>query len=134
MFFNIGVLKNFAIFTWKQLLNLFLIKLQAWGERCFSKKSAEFLRTTVLQYTSSGCFWNQWNILNLFIIVSVILSGYIYKLKFTRKVFKTDQVFKSFFFFKNLSQVFDRFLNTPLITHKTCRDWSLNSKLSNWCN
>ena len=94
---------NFAIFPWKQLLNLFLVKLQAWGDRCFSKKSAKFLRTTVLQDTSSGCFWNQWNILNLFIIVSVILSGYIYKLKFTRKVFKTDQVFKSFFLKKNLS-------------------------------
>ena len=44
MFFKIGALKNFAIFTGKHVSwNLFLIKLQPW--RCFPVNIAKFLRT-----------------------------------------------------------------------------------------
>ena len=43
MFFKIGALKNFAIFTGKHLCwSLFLIKLQAF--RCFPMNIAKFLR------------------------------------------------------------------------------------------
>ena len=55
LFFKIGILKNFAIFTGKQLcLCLFLIKLQPWSYnfikkrlqyRCFPVNIAKFLRT-----------------------------------------------------------------------------------------
>ena len=51
MFFKIGVLRNFAIFTGKQLCwSLFLIKLQTFikkrlQHRCFPVNIAKFLRT-----------------------------------------------------------------------------------------
>ena len=62
MFFKIGVLKIFAVFTGKhQRWSLFLIKLQTWRpvkrlqHRCFSVDIAKFLRTSFLQNTSGGC-------------------------------------------------------------------------------
>ena len=52
MFFKIGVLKNFANFTGKNLCwSLFLIKGHL--HRCFSVKFLKFLRTTFLQNTAS---------------------------------------------------------------------------------
>ena len=61
-FFKIGVLKNVANFTGRDLCwSLFLIKLQALKKRlqhrCFPPKFAKFLRTLFLQNTSGGCFW-----------------------------------------------------------------------------
>ena len=52
MFFKIGVIKSFAIFTGKNLSwSLFLIKFQVFKvqNRCFSVKFAKFLRITVLK-------------------------------------------------------------------------------------
>ena len=68
MFFKIGVLRNFAIFTVKQLCwSLFLIKLQDRSScnfikkrlqhRCFPVNTANFLRTPILQNSSEGCFY-----------------------------------------------------------------------------
>ena len=52
MFFKIGVLKNFTIFTGKHLCwSLFLIKLQA-----FRLFSCEYCKIVFLQNTSGGCF------------------------------------------------------------------------------
>ena len=68
MFFKIGVLKNFAIFTGKHLCrSLFLVKLQAWASNFVKRgtntgvflwilrKSQEQL---FLQNISGGCFWS----------------------------------------------------------------------------
>ena len=59
MFFEVGVLKNFAIFTGKHLEPLF-IKLQACNfinkrlqHRCFPVNSAKFLKTPISKITSS---------------------------------------------------------------------------------
>ena len=61
MFFRIGVLKNFALFTGKHLCwSLFLIKFPAWRpfallirlqHRCFPVKFTKFLRTTFFDRT-----------------------------------------------------------------------------------
>ena len=51
MFFKIGALKSFAIFTGKHLCWSHLERLQ---HRCFPVKFAKFLRTPFLQNTSSG--------------------------------------------------------------------------------
>ena len=67
IFLKIGVLKNFAIFTWKHLCwSLYLITLEAWWpatllkkrlqHRCFLVNTAKFLRAAFLQNTSGGCF------------------------------------------------------------------------------
>ena len=62
MFFKIGVLKNFVIFTGKYLCwSLFLIKLtpktpKRLQHRCFLVNIAKFLRTPFLRNTSGGCF------------------------------------------------------------------------------
>ena len=54
MFFKIGVLKNFAVFTGKQQYwSIFLIKLQLLGNL--------FWRTFV-----NDCFWTKWSPLNFF--------------------------------------------------------------------
>ena len=54
MFFKIGVLKNFAVFTGKhQYWSIFLIKLQVLGNL--------FWRTFV-----NDCFWTKWSPLNFF--------------------------------------------------------------------
>ena len=64
MFSKTGALKNFAIFTGKNLCwSLFLIKFQDWRpaflfkkrlqRRCFSVNTAKFLRTAVLLKTCS---------------------------------------------------------------------------------
>ena len=69
MFFKIGALKIFAIFTGKHLWqSLFLIKfkdLQACNSikkrlqhRCFPVNIAKFLRTAFSQNTSDGCFYS----------------------------------------------------------------------------
>ena len=61
MFFKIDVLKNFPNFTGKH---------QCWScrpqglkkrlqHRCFPVKFARFLRTTFLQNSSGGCFWQK---------------------------------------------------------------------------
>ena len=83
MYFRIGVLKNFAMFTGKYLcLSLFFINIQAWKpatllkkrlrHRCFPVKFARFLRTPfftehlqwLLQEISHEfslyCIWEQW--------------------------------------------------------------------------
>ena len=67
MFFNIVVLKNFAIFSGKHLRwSLFLIKLQAWTlsfinkrlqHRCFLRILQYFYKQLLLQNISSSCFW-----------------------------------------------------------------------------
>ena len=55
MFLKIDVLKNFAIFTGKQLRwSLYLIKLQAF--KCFPVNIAKSLTAVFLQSTSGGCF------------------------------------------------------------------------------
>ena len=55
MFLKIDVLKNFAIFTGKQLRwSLYLIKLQAF--KCFPMNIAKSLTAVFLQNTSGGCF------------------------------------------------------------------------------
>ena len=67
MFFIIGVLKNVANFTGKQLCwSLFLTSLQACNfikmrlqHKCFSAKFAKFLRTPFLNNTSGACFCNE---------------------------------------------------------------------------
>ena len=62
MFFKIGVPKNFAIFTRKDLSwCLFLLKLtpktpKKLQHRCFLVNVAKFLRTSFLRNTSFGCF------------------------------------------------------------------------------
>ena len=62
MFFKIGVLKNFLIFTEKYLCrSLFLIKLtpktpKRVQHRCFLVNIAKFWRTPFLMNTSGGCF------------------------------------------------------------------------------
>ena len=62
MFFKIGVLKNFVIFTGKYLCwSLFLIKLtpktpKRLQHRCFFVNIAKFSRTPFLRNTSGGCF------------------------------------------------------------------------------
>ena len=62
MFFKLGVLKNFVIFTGKYLCrSLFLIKLtpktpKRLQHRCFLVNYAKFLRAPFLQNTSGGCF------------------------------------------------------------------------------
>ena len=61
MFFKIGLLKNFAIFTGKHLCWSLLIKLQVWRpakrlqHRCFRVNIAKFLWISFLQNTSIGC-------------------------------------------------------------------------------
>ena len=62
MFFEIGVLKNFAVFTGKhQRWSLFLIKLQTWmptkrlQHSCFPVNIAKFSRTPFLKNTSDDC-------------------------------------------------------------------------------
>ena len=73
MFFKIGVLKNFAIFTGKHMCkSLFLIKLKACN---FIKKRLQkvfcrtflnlFLRTPILKSISIGCFCNKSNECNI---------------------------------------------------------------------
>ena len=55
MFFKIGALKNFAIFTGKHLCwSLFLIKLQAFT--CFPVNIAKFYRVAFFIEHSGGCF------------------------------------------------------------------------------
>ena len=66
MFFKVGVLKNFANFTWKHILKSLFNKVaglrscnfirKRLRHRCFAVKFEEFLRTTFLKNTSSGCF------------------------------------------------------------------------------
>ena len=59
MFFKIGVIKSFTIFTGKDLSwSLFLIKFQVFKvqNRCFSVKFANFLRITVLKSISERLF------------------------------------------------------------------------------
>ena len=66
LFFEKGVLRNFAYFTGKHLCwSLFLIELQEvrsfiknrlW-HRCFLVEFTKFLRTPNLK-TANGCFWN----------------------------------------------------------------------------
>ena len=73
MFFKIGVLKNFAIFTGKDMCkSLFLIKLKACN---FIKKRLQqvfcrtflnlFLRTPILKSISIRCFCNKGNECNI---------------------------------------------------------------------
>ena len=63
MFFEIDVLKNFAILAGERMGWSLLIKLQAWRpakrlqHRCFHVIIAKFLWTPFLQNTSIGCFW-----------------------------------------------------------------------------
>ena len=57
MFFKIGSIKNFAIFTGKHLCwGLFLIKLQV-----LPVDIAKFLRIAFLCNTSGGCFWQSYH-------------------------------------------------------------------------
>ena len=64
MFFKIGVIKNFAIFTGKQLLQSLLIMLpkacnvfkKRLEQMCFSVNTAKRLITAFLQNTPGGCF------------------------------------------------------------------------------
>ena len=69
MFAKIGLLKNFAIFTGKQLCcSLFLIKLQVYKPVTLIKKYPKtgvflwilwnFLEHLFLRKTSGGCFWS----------------------------------------------------------------------------
>ena len=69
VFFNKGILKNYAIFTGKHLCwSLFLMKLQACNfikkrlqQRYFPVNFAKFLRTHFLENTSVGCFCQSMN-------------------------------------------------------------------------
>ena len=57
MFFKIGSIKNFAIFTGKHLCwGLFLIKLQV-----LPVDIAKFLRIAFLYNTSGGCLWQSYH-------------------------------------------------------------------------
>ena len=65
MFFKIGSIKNFAIFTGKHLCwGLFLIKLQTpiqTPTEVFPVDIAKFLRIVFLYNTSGGCFWQSYH-------------------------------------------------------------------------
>ena len=65
MFFKIGSIKNFAIFTGKHLCwGLFLIKLQTPTQtptEVFPVDIAKFLRIVFLYNTSGGCFWQSYH-------------------------------------------------------------------------
>ena len=73
MFFKIGVLKNFAIFTGKHVCNsLFLIKLKACNfiekrlQKVFCRTFLNlFLRTPILKSISIGCICNKSNECNI---------------------------------------------------------------------
>ena len=60
MFFKIGAIKNFAIFTGKHLCrSLFLIKLLDFKRDCRKGVCAKFLRAPFfLQNTSGDYFWS----------------------------------------------------------------------------
>ena len=57
MFYEIGVLEDFAEFTGKRLCwNHFLTKLQAYTHKYFSMNFVKFSRTPLLQTNSTDCF------------------------------------------------------------------------------
>ena len=70
MFFKIDVLKNFADFTEKYVLNLFLINLQALLKkklpyRCFSMKFAKFVRAPSVAASDFTHFFEYFKLLFL---------------------------------------------------------------------
>ena len=70
MFFEIGVLKNFAIFSGKHLCwSVFLIKLQACN---FPVNTANFVRTAFFKKSKDWHSWANHTEQTLYVVISVV--------------------------------------------------------------
>ena len=105
IFLKIGVLKNFAIFTWKHLCwSLYLKTLEAWWpatllkkrlqHRCFLVNIAKFLRTAFFIEHFTGCFWGKFcRFLSMFFSYKVLIASL--DSKFSESTFKDQSLAKN---------------------------------------
>ena len=126
-FFEIGILKNFANFTWKHLSwSLFLINLEAWSpanllkrdsNTCFFLwKMLNFKKAAFSQNTSGSCFYfwscSYWSIIKKLLsrLKILIIRKRVY---FSLKVIFSVVWWLSFFFVnKDLDEVYSKQLRS----------------------
>ena len=116
MFFQTGVLNNFAIFTGKHLCwSLFMIKLKAWRPTTILKidrKTDVFLwklfRTLFLQNTTGGCFWEENTCFKAFLFTFTEVAAWNFIERLQQIVFSgiSAKFFRTSFLYNTLRQLF----------------------------